>query len=117
MQYFQAVQAGKRRAGQSQARLFKVAGFAMLTLTTKKVDGKFMPVGEEDLAAIIRSRDGFITLVVDEDGFTKAQTKPLERNESLEIYRRLRQSGMKEYPGEKIEIWTESYPAIQNTIG
>ncbi len=117
MQYFQAVQAGKRRAGRSQARLFKVAGFAMLTLTTKKMDGKFMPVGEEDFAAVIQNRDGFIALVVDEDGFTKAQTKPLERDESLRIHRKLLESGIKEYPGRRIEIWTESYPAIQSTIG
>ena len=44
MQYFQAVQAGKKRANESQMKLFDIAGFAMLTLTTKKIDGKFFPV-------------------------------------------------------------------------
>ena len=116
MQYFQAVQVGKKRANESQMKLFKIAGFAMLTLTTKKVDGKFMPVGEEDFAAIIQNQDGFITLIVDKDGFTKAQTKALEKDESLDVYKKLRESGMEEYPGEGIEIWTESYPAIQKTI-
>ena len=48
MQYFQAVQQGKIRAGKSQMKLFNIAGFGMLTLTTKKIDGKFLPVGEED---------------------------------------------------------------------
>jgi len=117
VQYFQAVQVGKRRAGESQMRLFRAAGFAMLTLTTKKVDGRFMPVGEEELAAIIRSRDGFVTLIVDGDGFTKAQTKPLEEGEALDVYRKLLESGMDGYPGEGVEIWTESYPAVHRTIG
>ena len=54
MQYFQAVQAGKKRANESQMKLFDIAGFAMLTLTTKKIDGKFFPVGEENYAAAIK---------------------------------------------------------------
>ena len=44
MQYFQAVQQGKIRASKSQMKMFDVAGFGMLTLTTKKIDGKFHPV-------------------------------------------------------------------------
>ena len=40
MQYFQAVQKGKTIASKSQMKLFEIAGFAMLTLTTKKIDGK-----------------------------------------------------------------------------
>tara|TARA_B100001750_G_scaffold12301_1_gene8911 strand:+ start:756 stop:911 length:156 start_codon:yes stop_codon:yes gene_type:complete len=36
MQYFQAVQEGKIRANKAQMKLFEIAGFAMLTLTTKK---------------------------------------------------------------------------------
>ena len=39
MQYFQAVQEGKIRANKAQMKLFEIAGFAMLTLTTKKKDG------------------------------------------------------------------------------
>ncbi len=36
MQYFQAVKIGKERASKAQMILFDLAGFAMLTLTTKK---------------------------------------------------------------------------------
>ncbi len=36
MQYFQAVRIGKERASKAQMTLFDLAGFAMLTLTTKK---------------------------------------------------------------------------------
>jgi hypothetical protein len=62
MQYFQAVQKGKQIANKSQMKMFEVAGFAMLTLTTKKVDGKFQPVGEEEFTAVISSADGHVAL-------------------------------------------------------
>ena len=52
MQYFQAVRIGKERASKSQMILFKFGGFAMLTLTTKKKDGQFVLIGEEELVAV-----------------------------------------------------------------
>lgn len=116
MQYFQAVQKGKAIAGKSQMKLFEIAGFGMLTLTTKKIDGKFFPVGEEEFTAVIQSEDGYVAVIVDEDGYTKAQSKKVEKNEALEIYKKLRESGMPEYPTPKIKIWTEDRPTIQNEI-
>ena len=115
MQYFQAVQQGKQRANQSQMKLFDVAGFAMLTLTTKKVDGKFFPVGEEDNVAVIKTADGFVVILVDNDGFTKAQTKSIEKDEASKIYRKLVES-IPEFEGDKITIWTETYPTIQKEL-
>lgn len=114
MQYFQAVQLGKQRASKSQMKLFDVAGFAMLTLTTKKIDGKFYPVGEEEYAAIIRTADGYVTIIVDEDGYTKAQSKPLEKDDAIKIFKKLIEQKIAEYAGNEIEIWTERYPTIQN---
>lgn len=114
MQYFQAVQKGKQRAAKSQMRMFDLAGFAMLTLTTKKIDGSFQPVGEEELAAVIDSPDGYVAIIVDNDGFTKAQSKAVEKEEALSIFKKLRDSGMDEYPGKEIQIWSESRPTIQN---
>ena len=114
MQYFQAVQQGKIRASKSQMKLFDIAGFGMLTLTTKKIDGKFFPVGEEDFAAVIQSEDGYVAVIVDGDGYTKAQSKKLEKKEALWIYKKLRDSGMVEYPKSNIKIWTEDRPTIQN---
>jgi len=116
VQYFQAVQQGKQRAGKSQMKLFDIAGFAMLTLTTKKIDGKFFPVGEEDFAAVIHTPDGYVTILVDEDGFTKAQSKPLEKDETLKIFKKLKESGIPEFTGKEIEIWTERYPTIQSQL-
>ncbi|MCV0393409.1 MAG: hypothetical protein K5790_09015 [Nitrosopumilus sp.] len=114
MQYFQAVQKGKQIASKSQMKMFDIAGFSMLTLTTKKIDGKFEPVGEEEFTAVINSPDGYVAIIVDKDGFTKAQSKALEKEKSLEIFRKLRESGIPEYPGKDIQIWSESRPTIQN---
>ena len=90
MQYFQAVQQGKQRASKSQMKMFEVAGFGMLTLTTKKIDGKFHPVGEEEFTAVISSVDGHVAVIVDKDGFTKAQSKAVEKEEAIgSIYKNL----------------------------
>ena len=115
MQYFQAVQEGKRRASKSQIKMFDLVGFSMLTLTTKKIDGSFEPVGEEELAAVIDSPpDGYVAVIVDSDGFTKAQSKAVEKEEALSIFKRLRESGMDAYPGDEIQIWSESRPTVQD---
>ena len=114
MQYFQAVQIGRQRANKAQMTLFDLAGFAMLTLTTKKKEGKFLPVGEETHVAVIHTAEGYVTILVDDEGYTKAQSKALEKNEAMEIFKKARDSGISEYDGAQIEIWTESYSAVQN---
>jgi len=116
MQYFQAVQQGKQRASKSQMKMFDAAGFGMLTLTTKKMNGQFIPVGEEDLVAVINSSDGYVVILVDNDGFTKAQSKAVEKEIALKIYKKLRDSGIPEFPGTEIQIWSETRPTIQNEI-
>lgn len=114
MQYFEAVQQGKQRANKSQMKMFEVAGFAMLTLTTKKINGKFYPVGEEDFVAVINSPNGHVVILTDKDGFTKAQSKTLEKEEAIAIYKKLRESGITEYPKNEIQIWSERRPTVQN---
>jgi len=116
MQYFQAVQQGKQRASKSQMKMFEVAGFGMLTLTTKKIDGKFHPVGEEEFTAVIESPDGHVAVIVDKDGFTKAQSKAVEKDEAISIYKKLRDTEMPEYSEKEIQIWSETRPTIQNEI-
>ena len=111
MQYFQAVQEGKIRANKAQMKLFEIAGFAMLTLTTKKKEGKFYPVGEEIFSAVIKKPEGYIVLLVDEDGYTKTQSKDLEKNEAAKIFKKVDESGIEEFSGTEIKIWTESFQA------
>lgn len=116
MQYFQAVKIGKERANKAQMIMFEAAGFGMLTLTTKKIDGKFMPVGEQNFTAVIQTSEGFVTIIVDEEGYTKAQSKNLEKQEAMEIFEKLRKSGIPEFQGESVNIWTESYSTVQKKI-
>ena len=116
MQYFQAVQEGKIRANKAQMKLFEIAGFAMLTLTTKKKDGKFHPVGEEIYSAVIKKPEGYVVLLVDEDGYTKTQSKDLEKDEAAKIFKKVSESGIEEYSGKEIKIWTEGFPTIQDEL-
>ena len=114
MQYFQAVQIGKQRASNAQMALFEVSGFAMLTLTTKKIDGKFFPVGEESFVTVIKTNEGYVIILVDEDGFTKAQTKALEKEEGKKIYNKVLDSNIAEFSGKQIYIWNDTYPTGQD---
>ena len=114
MQYFQAVQEGKRRANEAQMKLFDIAGFAMLTLTTKKKDGKFIPIGAENYCAAIHRPEGYLVILVDAEGYTKAQTKDLEKEEAGQIYSKVAESGIEEFPGNQITIWTETFDTIQS---
>ena len=116
MQYFQAVQIGKQRANKAQMVLFDISGFAMLTLTTKKIDGKFAPVGEESFVAVIKTDDGFVVILVDADGFTKAQTKGLEKEGAQKIFSKVLDSGITEFPGKERKIWTDTYPTVQDEL-
>ena len=116
MQYFQAVQIGKQRANKAQMALFEVAGFAMLTLTTIKIDGKFFPVGEESFVTAIKTNDGYVVILVDEDGFTKAQTKALEKEEGKKIYSKVLDSNITEFSGNEIKIWNDTYPTVQDEL-
>ena len=116
MQYFQAVQIGKQRANKAQMILFDISGFAMLTLTTKKVDGKFFPVGEESFVTAIKTDDGFVIILVDADGFTKAQTKALEKDEAQKIFSKVLELDITEFSGKEIKIWTDTYPTVQNEL-
>lgn len=96
--------------------LFELSGFAMLTLTTKKKEGKFIPVGEENLVAVIKTPDGYVVILVDSEGYTKAQSKPLEKEMALKTFKKARESGIDEYSGDKVEIWTEQYPTVQKQL-
>ena len=116
MQYFQAVQIGKQRANKAQMVLFEISGFAMLTLTTKKIDGKFFPVGEESFVTVIKTNEGHVTILVDNDGFTKAQTKPLEKAEAKKIYNEILDSNITEFSGSEIKIWNDVYLTVQNEL-
>lgn len=99
VQYHQAVRIGQERARKSQMNLFNHAGFAMLTLTVKKSEGKFVPVGEQEFVAVVNKPEGWVTVIVDEEGYAKAQSKVLEENVAREILKKAVVAGIPEYAG------------------
>ena len=97
MQYHQAIRIGQERSRKSQMTLFSHAGFAMLTLTVKKSQGTFVPVGEKEFVAVIEKQEGWLVVIVDEEGYAKSQSKVLTEMEAKEILRKAISAGILEY--------------------
>jgi len=55
-------------------------------------------------------------IIVDKDGFTKAQSKTVKEEEAISIFKKLRESGISEYSGKDIQIWSETRQTVQNKI-
>lgn len=100
MQYHQAIRIGQDRARKSQMTLFEHAGFAMLTLTVKKSAGVFVPVGEKELVAAVRKTEGWVAVIVDEEGYAKAQSKILTEEQAREILQKAVAAGVPEFKGD-----------------
>ena len=99
MQYHQAVRIGQERARKSQMTLFEHAGFAMLTLTVKKSQGQFVPVGEKEFVSVAQKPDGWVAVIVDEEGYAKAQSKVLPEEQARDILQKAVAAGIPEFPG------------------
>jgi len=101
MQYHQAVRIGQERSRKSQMTLFSHAGFAMLTLTVKKSQGSFVPVGEKEFVAIVeRPGEGWLVVIVDEEGYAKSQSKVLAEDAAREILNKAISADIPEYIGQ-----------------
>ena len=100
MQYHQAIRIGQERSRKSQMTLFSHAGFAMLTLTVKKSQGVFVPVGEQELVATIEKPEGWLVVIVDEEGYAKSQSKVLKKDEAKEILKKATSAGIPQYDGQ-----------------
>jgi hypothetical protein len=100
MQYHQAIRIGQERSRKSQMTLFSHAGFAMLTLTVKKSQGTFVPVGEKEFVAVIEKPEGWLVVIVDEEGYAKSQSKVLTEIEAKEILKKATSAGIPEYTGQ-----------------
>jgi hypothetical protein len=73
-------------------------------------------VGEESFTTVIKTNDGFVIILVDEGGFTKAQTKALGKEEAKKIFNKVLASGITEFPSKEIKIWTDTYPTVQDEL-
>ena len=73
-------------------------------------------MGEESFTAVIKTEEGFVILLVDTDGFTKAQTKALEKEDAQKVFTKVLDSGITEFSGREIKIWTDTYPTVQDEL-
>lgn len=101
MRYNEAAFIGQQRSKDAQMKLFEYAGFAMLTYTIKKDDQNqgFLPVGEEVYASKQVYQEQMIIYLTDEDGFAKAQSKPLAVEDGNKTYSKILSDGIKEFKG------------------
>ncbi len=81
-------------------KLFDYTGFAILTYTIKQGKSGFEPVGEEDLAGKITRGNEIMLFICDNDGYAKAQSKPLPIKEGEELFKKMVEDGMPEFAGE-----------------
>ena len=100
MQYHKAAILGQERARKAQMKLFDYAGFAMLTYTIKQQSTGFEPVGEEMLIGKMTSGSQAMLFICDNDGYAKAQSKPLPLQKGEEIYKNMIKDGLEEFKGD-----------------
>lgn len=99
MQYYKAAMMGSERSRKAQLKLFNYTGFAMLTYTIKQTNVGFEPVGEEMLTGYITRGDEMLLFICDNDGYAKAQSKPLSIEEGQKIVQRMVHDGLEQYKG------------------
>ena len=100
MQYHKAAHIGQERSRKAQMKLFDYTGFAMLTYTIKQGKAGFDPVGEEDLAGKMTKGNEAMLFICDNDGYAKAQSRPMSIDQGEEIFKKMLADGMKEFSGE-----------------
>jgi hypothetical protein len=99
MQYHKAAFYGQERSRKAQMKLFDYAGFAMLTYTIKQSKTGFEPVGEEMLVGkTIRGEESML-FICDNDGYAKAQSRPMPIQDGEKIYKKMIKDGIPEYTG------------------
>jgi hypothetical protein len=102
MKYNEAVFIGQKNSRDAQLKLFNYTGFAMLTYTIKQSpeDKGFLPVGEKILAGKAIYNNQIILYLTDEDGFAKAQSKPMNLEEGEKLFNKMLQDGIESYAGD-----------------
>jgi hypothetical protein len=100
MQYHKASILGHERSKKAQLKLFDYTGYAMLTYTTKQDGNGFAPVGEEMLVAKMEREADAMLFLCDNDGYAKAQSKPLPKEKAEEAYKKMLNDGLAEFKGQ-----------------
>jgi hypothetical protein len=80
-------------------RLFDYTGFAMLTYTVKQGVTGFEPVGEEEMVGRMTSGNESMLFICDNDGYAKAQSRPMPIEQGEEAFKRMLAEGIQEFTG------------------
>ena len=99
MQYHKAAFLGQQRSKKAQMKLFEYTGFSMLTFTLKNKSSGFEPVGDEMLVGELTMENEMILFICDNEGYAKAQSKPMVREEGLKIIQKMISDGLMKYNG------------------
>ena len=71
----------------------------MLTYTIKQGATGFEPVGEEELVSKMTSGDESMLFICDNDGYAKAQSRPMPMEKAEEAFKKMLAEGMQEFSG------------------
>src|SRR5919198_152603 len=97
VQYHKAAHIGQERARKAQMRLFDYSGFSMLTYTIKQGKAGFEPVGEEDFAGKMTRENEAMLFICDNDGYAKAQSRPMPIEMGEEIFKKMLADGIPKF--------------------
>ena len=101
MDYFEAVQEGRRRVNRAVGVLQEVAGPCYPMLFLKMGLSEWTPVGDENMHKVIPGRAGTAALVVcDSEGNSKAMSAWFPEGKATEFAKMIERKGIPEFPGE-----------------
>ncbi len=101
MDYFSAVQEGRRRVNHAMSVLQEVAGPCYSMLFLKLGASDWTPVGEEMFHKVIPGKDGTAALVIcDGEGNSKAMSTWVPAEKAVEHSRSLEAKGIPAFQGE-----------------
>jgi hypothetical protein len=101
MDYFTAVNEGRKRSARAVSMLQEVAGPCHPMLLLKLGVTPWAPVGEESMQKVVPGKNETAALVIcDSDGNSKAMSGWFPRHEADEISKGLERKGVPVFPGD-----------------
>ena len=101
MQYFSALKIGEKRVKAAQELLSRYTGHALPALALKdNKDGRWEPVGEENLFALVKEANGYLIAFCDKNGVAKTIAQWFTEETKNEIIAKLKaEQNFEEYHG------------------
>jgi hypothetical protein len=101
LDYFTAVQEGRRRVNRAVALLQEVAGPCYPMLFLKMGIPDWTPVGDEMMHKLVPGKGGTAALVIcDSDGNSKAMSAWFPEEKAKDYSRTIERKGIPEFPGD-----------------